>query len=241
MDLGRVPFLQITNAVIIVPHPSKTTYPPPHSWTRFLPRPARVAGGGTMKYDRGQHYQKARRRGRAYNLLLETPFQSAAVANETLWESFEDEADPYVALHKCINASQEMIEKELNKRVEFKDTVRELTTTTVRLREERDALGLLLDQPENEVRRQLAQWGNELYQAEAELRQQQFLTVDLREDLEERTGDRGAAAIRADVVQWQRDRLEYERNTTERLREEKNQLCEILSRLEEKTRHRILY
>ena len=81
--------------------------------------------------------------------------QSAAVASATLWESFEDEADPYVALQKCVNASQEMIEKELDRGVELKDEVRELTSTTERLREERDLLRLLLGQLENESRQQL--------------------------------------------------------------------------------------
>ena len=65
-----------------------------------------------------------------------TAYQTAAVASARLWESFEDEADPHVALQKCIDASQEMIESELDKGIELEDTVRELTSTTERLRTE---------------------------------------------------------------------------------------------------------
>ena len=42
-------------------------------------------------------------------------------------------ADTYVAPQKCVNASQEMIEKELDKGVELEDKVRELTSTNKRL------------------------------------------------------------------------------------------------------------
>ena len=66
--------------------------------------------------------------------LLEPHTKWAAVASARLWESFEDEADPYVALQKCIDASQDMIERELDKGVELEDTVRELTSTIERNR-----------------------------------------------------------------------------------------------------------
>ena len=62
-----------------------------------------------------------------------TAYQTAAVASARLWQSFEDEADAYVAPQKCMNSSQEMIENELDKGVELEDKVRELTSTNKRL------------------------------------------------------------------------------------------------------------
>ena len=49
-------------------------------------------------------------------------------------------------------AYQEMIESGLDKGVELEDTVRELTATTERLREQRNILQDLLNRPEHQLR-----------------------------------------------------------------------------------------
>ena len=82
-------------------------------------------------------------------------YQSAAVASARLWESFEDEADPYVALQKYIDASQEMFESKLDKGVELDDTAHHLTSTNERLQAGRNQLCGILNGPEEQGRHQI--------------------------------------------------------------------------------------